>query len=316
MVQFRALQETDTEQIETLLHSLWGHDPSMLAAYSMHRIWPAGGFLRRSLVAVDGDALIAAATIFQSSFHPSYLYVIINVAHERQRQGIGSALLARLRSVAPGHGLMAKATQRDTAGMRFLRKHGFHIAVHSSTGLIDPQSPDAKRWLEGMPTSVDGFEIMPWDSDKGAVTRLDLARQHAAVYAGFHTWNPLAALSDQVVLARFGGEDVIEGSTLLVLRDGMLCGAASLIRNPFAASAQGEEASEAYLVNIGVTGVPEPQSNQLTAALIRRSIEWAGVNGYRVRFEADDTYQPHYTLFSAAPATEVDRDLVALLADG
>jgi hypothetical protein len=96
----------------------------------------------------------------------------------------------------------------------------------------------------------------------------------------------------------------------------MLCGAASLIRDPFAASAQGKESPEAYLVNIGVTGVAEPQSTQLTAALIRRSIEWAGVNGYHVRFEADDTYHPHYTLFSAAPATEVDRDLVALLADG
>jgi len=37
-------------------------------------------------------------------------------------------------------------------------------------------------------------------------------------------------------------------------------------------------------------------------------LDWAGEAGFRVRFEADEEYAPHLTLYQSALADEVDRD--------
>jgi hypothetical protein len=197
--------------------------------------------------------------------------------------------------------------------MAFLAKQGFRAAVHTTTGLLDSRQESVNRWLESLPSTLEDFRIAAWRTDASTVTRLQLAQVHAAVYAQFHAWNPLATLSDDVLLARFCGDDVIEGSSFCAFAGHSLCGAASLIRNPFLPAAQAGIRNEAYLIHAGVTGIEEPAASQLTMALIRRSILWAGENNYSVRFEADSTYSPHYTLFNAAPAADVDRDFVALL---
>jgi GNAT superfamily N-acetyltransferase len=311
-VRIRPYAETDAPEVEALLLALWQHDPMMLAAYQMHRHWPQIGYLRQTLVAVQNGAICGAGTIFQSSFHPMYPYVVINVAPAAQRLGIGVALLARLRELAPGSRLLAKAVQGDTAGTEFLAKHGFTVVARSSSGLLDPAQPPVRHWLEGLPAAVKGFTLERWDGAAGTFTPLQIARVHAAVYNGFHAYSPLAALSDDIVQARFFGADVLEGSTVCVEQDGALCGAASLIRNP-SATPDAAARPEAYLVNLGVTGVAKSQADQLTAALIRHSLDWAREHNYVVRFEADDTYHPHYQLFGAAPAEEVRRDLAALL---
>jgi GNAT superfamily N-acetyltransferase len=307
--QIRPFTDEDAPAVEALLSARWGHDPMMLAAYRMHRLWPPTGLVRETVVAMADGAVCGAGTIFQSSYHPAYPYVVINLLLGAQRQGIGTALLAELQQFAPGRRLTARALLGDTAGMNFLSKHGFAVVVHNSTGLLDPTQPAVRHWMEQLPAAVDGFAIRAWEPRSG-VPPLELARCHEAIYAQFHAWNPPAALSDQAVLARFFGEDVLDSATLYVTQGDALCGAASLIRNPLAADGEGAR-PEAYLVNIGVRGVAE--AGALTAALIRHSLVSAARLGYTVRFEADDTYRPHYELFAAAPATEVRRDLAALL---
>lgn len=64
-----------------------------------------------------------------------------------------------------------------------------------------------------------------------------------------------------------------------------------------------------------MAGADRPGAHEITAALIRRSLEFAADRGLRVCFEADDTYVPHRTLFERAPAIEVDRDF-AIMANG
>jgi GNAT superfamily N-acetyltransferase len=307
----RPFTDEDAPDVGALLSAHWGHDPMMLAAYRMHRQWPETGHVRQTLVAIADGAVCGAGTIFQSSYHPAYPYVVINLSLAAQRQGIGTALLAELRQFAPGRRLTARALLGDTAGMNFLCKHGFAVVVHNSTGLLDPNQPAVRHWMEQLPAAVDGFAINAWEPRSG-VTPLDLARCHEAVYAQFHAWNPPAALSDEAVRTRFFGEDVLDRTTLCVTQGDALCGAASLIRNPLAVGGAGAR-PEAYLVHIGIRGVAEAAAGALTAALIRHSLASAARLGYTVRFEADDTYRPHYELFAAAPATEVRRDLAALL---
>ena len=71
----------------------------------------------------------------------------------------------------------------------------------------------------------------------------------------------------------------------------------------------------AYLAHVRVVGPDRPHVHELTAALIRRSLEWAGDAGLRVRFEADEWYAPHLALYETAPAEEVDRDFTILVND-
>jgi GNAT superfamily N-acetyltransferase len=306
----RPAQEVDIDAVNHIRHRLWQHDPVMLLSYDWHRVWPpASGLIRKTLIATHQETICGAGTVFESTFHPLRLYLVINVASEWQRRGVGSALFHALASLGDGRGWLVKATLRDTAGCGFLSKHGFRPIMRSRMGLIDPRDHATQAWLSNFPKDVDGFHFQRWQS-ADSKTLIDAARVHAAVYRRYHSYNPPIEVSDERALELYCGPTVFKDSHLFVYKEGVMVGAANLFRE-----AAHQAADECYLVNVGANTAQAAITCDLTAALIRRSIEWAGAQGTNVRFEVDDAYIPHCEIFESAPALEIDRDFVLMARD-
>jgi hypothetical protein len=153
-----------------------------------------------------------------------------------------------------------------------------------------------RAWMETLPEAVEGIRIEACPAESMSEAAMVLAQ----VYTQFHHWNPPAPFSTERAQEIFCGEAMIRDSVLVMIKGDSIIGAANLLRNPTR-----PDASEGYLVHVGVI---DKADEMLTKALIRRSMEFAAGRGLQVRFEADDTYQPHRALFEAAPAEQVDRD--------
>lgn len=191
MVVIRPFAAADAEPIDELLRTLWGHDPTMLAQYRWHRDWPTGaGRLRRTLVAAVDGGLVGAGTLFESAIHPRRPFVIVNVAVEWQRRGIGAALFNALEGLGDGRPWLAKTTRRDLAGRAFLAKRGFRPIVGTLTGLLDPRDDAVRAWLAGLPAAAPPFRLLRFDDPGCATSLAEVALVLAAVYRQFHGWNP------------------------------------------------------------------------------------------------------------------------------
>jgi predicted N-acetyltransferase YhbS len=311
----RPFEVADAEPVAQLLQTLWGHDPVRLSLYSIHKDWrdlaSRQHLIRLTLVAVVGGDIVGVGTLFESTYHPLMLNVVINVRPDRQRQGIGTALYRALREAADGRPWTVRLTLRDPAGTGFFARHGFSVLVRTMMGLLDPHEKPVREWMVSLPTAPEGFNIERLDPGTGKVPVEEIALFHAEIYRQFHLWNPPAEFSVERATALFCGEDRIEGSQLGAFEGRKLVGAANLIRNPFDVSRQ-----EAYLVHVGVAerDVSGPLAHMLTAALIRSSLLFADDHELKVRFEADSTFVPHWAIFELSPAAQLDADSV-LMAD-
>jgi GNAT superfamily N-acetyltransferase len=303
----RPYAEQDTAHVTVLLEATWSHDPTMLAIYrQMHRDWPAGSSIRRTLVAEHEAAIVGVATLFESTIHPCTLFAAINVAAGWQRQGIGSRLFHELERLGDHRPWLVKITLRDQAGVSFCQKRGFYRAISTLTGVLDPCHAAVQRWISTLPDVLPGYQIAPFDAD--TISLADVALLHAAIYRQAHRWNPPVVEQTAAALKRFCGPGVIEGSECCVWRDQQLVGAGHLITHPFQ-----PDSDEAYLVQLGVVDLPPPDTHALIGALVRCLLAFAAEQGLSVRFEADDADQPLYALLIDAPATAVDRDFMAML---
>lgn len=287
-----------------ILHQNWDHDPKMLMVYGVHRVWlPEDPLIRRTLVATINDEVVGVATLIEHTLHPKMLWAAINVAPDRQRQGVGSALYEALSSSADGRPWLVKLTLRDRAGTAFLEKRGFYSPRgRGIMGVLDLHKEEVQRWLEQLPRDVPGYTFLSLDDARNPATLEDVARVQALIYRQYHTWNPPIDEPLARALTHYCGSEVLTGSQLCVFEGENLIGAANVFRH----SLDGDDG--AYLAHIGVVGREHPHVHELTAALIRRTLEWAEAAGYRVRFEADDEYAPHRTVYQTAPADEIDRD--------
>lgn len=277
----------------------------------MHRAWPAGqGSLRRTLIAAGDGAVVGVGTLFENTFHPRRLMVVVNVAGGWRRRGIGSALFDALAQLGDGRPWLAKITRRDRAGMAFLAGRGFRPAINTLTGVLDPRREPVRVWLATLPAVVPGYRVIPFDDPACPASLAEVALVHAAVYRQFHQWNPPVEEDAAMALAHHCGPDVVAGSHLCAYAGDGLVGAANLIADPFHLGPD-----RAYLVNAGVVGADRPGARDITAALVRRSLEFAAARDLRVTFEVDDTYVHHQALFELAPVTEIDRDFT-IVANG
>lgn len=305
-VVIRRFEASDAGSVEALLRQSWGHEPMMLTVYGIHRVWPPGGSLiRETLVATVAGKVRGAATLIESTLHPKMLWAAVNVAPGWQRRGLGSALYDALLPVSDGRPWLVKLTLRDEAGTSFLEKRGFYSprSVRSIMGVLDPRKRSVQGWLERLPRDVPGYTFLSLGDPENPATLEDMARVQAAVYRQYHAWNPPVEEPLDRALAHYCGPTVLAGSNICVFEGETLIGAANLFRYP-----PSSEGGDAYLAHIGVVGKERPQVQELTAALIRRSLEWASAVGFRVRFEADEAYAPHHALYESAPADDLDRD--------
>lgn len=302
----RPFAPDDAEGVEALVHALWDHDPAMIAIYNFHRDWrDAAPLIRHTLIATVADEVVAAGTIFESMLHPLRLFLAINVVARWQRQGIGSALYGTLATFGDDRPWVVKATKRDLATMNFLERRGFRQIMSSLTGVIDPRADNVREWLASLPREVPGYTLISFDDPACRATPDEVAQVLAEIYTQFHQWNPPSTIGlERIRELLVSG--TIPGSMFCVFAGDRLIGASNL----FVDNEYHINPNEANISSFGMIGLDQPPA--LTAALLRRSIEFAGECGLLLRFEADESYVPHRGLFETAPTIAIDRDFVAM----
>ncbi|MEO8289071.1 MAG: GNAT family N-acetyltransferase [Chloroflexota bacterium] len=305
-IEIRPFQQVDAIAVEQILQQLWGHDPTHLSLYRQHRDWQAdpssAGLARHTLVAVEGSTVVGAGTLFESTLHPRMHLLVINVAQEWQRRGIGTKLYDALYLLSSDRQWCAKMTQCDPAGMSFLAKRGWYGLVGTLTGLLDPQAEAVAKWMRSLPASIEGCCIVTFSEPDCPATLDEMASIHVHLYTEAHYWNPPSqalASSAQTIFC----DGAIKGSELLAYAGGDLVGAANLITSPFDPAS-----GEAYMVWLGVLERELHRNPDLPAALIRRMLEFAARRNLRVRFEVDSTRHPEREILQSSPAIELDND--------
>ncbi|GGC99065.1 hypothetical protein GCM10011512_27480 [Tersicoccus solisilvae] len=141
----------------------------------------------RTIVAEDDGVPVAAGVVSEASVHPERLWVYIEVARERQREGIGSTLLAMLRQelgAAPVQRLRGKV-ELDSPGASFAASAGFAPLQHSQVVVVHPKA------LPLVPLHEDGSQVIE-DLATGSV---ELTRALWDFYRAVHDWDPPADLS-------------------------------------------------------------------------------------------------------------------------
>jgi ribosomal protein S18 acetylase RimI-like enzyme len=111
---------------------------------------------RRTLVFVRDDEIVGAGTLLASARHPSRYFVVVLVAPDARRRGVGSKLLTELVGLGDGRPLLARVREADTAGLAFLCARGFNVLTRSRVGVVDPHdgrcpvstTPSCDRWLQ------------------------------------------------------------------------------------------------------------------------------------------------------------------------
>ncbi|MEH0111426.1 GNAT family N-acetyltransferase [Tersicoccus sp. MR15.9] len=152
----------------------------------------------RTIVAEDDGVPVAAGVVSEASVHPERLWVYIEVARERQREGIGSTLLAMLKQEiggAPVQRLRGKVAL-DSPGATFAASAGFGPLQHSQIVVVNRQA------LPLVPLHEDGSQVIE-DLATGSV---ELTTALWEFYRSVHQWDPPADLSVGRVNQLFLGE--------------------------------------------------------------------------------------------------------------
>lgn len=124
-VKIQAFGDADPQLIATTLDTLLDADADSLWVAQGHRLHGAdraGDLWRRTLLAVGDDGIVGAGTVVSSRIHPGRRPASIEVRPDCRRRGIGSQLLAALRTITPdGRPLAGKV--RPNSLLRRSSKH-------------------------------------------------------------------------------------------------------------------------------------------------------------------------------------------------
>ncbi|ALU39734.1 hypothetical protein AS188_08165 [Kocuria flava] len=146
----------------------------------------------RTLVAEDSGVPVAAGTVHESPLHPLRLWAWVEVAPDRRGEGIGTALLARLRAEAASapSGTTALRTRvaPGSAGERFARAAGLDPVrtsrvVRVGAGALPVRPLDAGP--DGSPAQT---------VEDLATGSVELTRALWEFYRAEHGWDPPADL--------------------------------------------------------------------------------------------------------------------------
>jgi GNAT superfamily N-acetyltransferase len=216
----RPYREADAAAVETLLGAAWPHDSTLREISAIHGSdLESEGRWRRTLVYVRDDEVVGAGTLLATARHPSRYFVVVLVAPEARRCGVGSALLAELVEVGVGRPLLARVREADGAGLAFLDARGFRVLMRSRVGVVDPQDTRVRAWIAATPPRLV----------ESQTPRDQLAIAHEDAYAAEHArWSPVSRRPLEESLRLFCGESWLPESARTVRSEGRIAAVAGL----------------------------------------------------------------------------------------
>lgn len=267
---FRPFEERDTAAVDALLDSSWPDDPALREISAIHGEDHDDGRWRRTLVSVSSGEIVGAGTLLGSARHPTRYFVVLLVAAEFRRRGIGSALLAALTSLGDGRPLLARVRETDGTGVGFLRSRGFGLLMRSRVGVVDPHDPRVRAWAAGS----RGAEMI--DAD---LSPYELAVAHEEAYAAEHaSWSPTTERPVDESLRIFCGDSWLPQTARAVRSQGRIAAVAGLHGPPLASVDD-----ELFLIAGSATG-----DEMALRAVVGAELELARTLGARVSIEADE----------------------------
>jgi GNAT superfamily N-acetyltransferase len=220
----------------------------------------AGPHWRRTLVAEAGGRAVGAATVFASRWHPTRLWLGLEVAPAQRRCGIGTALLQAARDVAgrDGRPLRAKVFA-DSPGALFAEAEGFHLLQRSRTFRL-------RR--DGTSTTDPRFRVDTSPPPEAA------AEAFLALYVRIYGWDPPGEIGPADVRTTH----VDPAATTLLVRaaDGSTLAIGCLYDEP-----------DGLLLSGGATTDAQP-ADAAAGALLDAAAAQATTLGRELLVEADD----------------------------
>ena len=184
-IEYRAWREDD----DLRLLQVWPDAPSAPARAFRARLGATGPAFSRTIVAEDSGVPVAAGVAYESPWHPRRLWAYLEVAPDRQGEGIGAELLTRLRAAgaeAPS-GVTALRTRVAAGGTGegFALASGFEPIMRSRVVRVAAgalPAPDMGRAPDGSPArTVEDL----------ATGSVELTRAVWRFYRDVHGWDPV-----------------------------------------------------------------------------------------------------------------------------
>lgn len=186
----RPYHRGDRADVDALLDD--DSDPLLVAQlHPLHGPDRDGDRWRRTVLAVtEQGEVVGAGTAARNRVHPDTLSTIIEVSAGHRRRGVGSRLLAGLRSVAPdGATFRGKVHESDRPGYGFAMAVGAQVVVRSPGLIFSPPYHKLRAWIARQPTP-DGARV----DSLARCSDEELLENWLTLYVRVHEdWSPAAA---------------------------------------------------------------------------------------------------------------------------
>jgi hypothetical protein len=229
------------------------------------------------------ERIVGAATLLGSARHPSRYFVVVLVAPEARRRGIGSAIFEALAGLGDGRPLLARVREMDAAGLSFLSAQGFGLLMRSRVGVVDPRDPETAGWISRVPSLLV----------ESALAREELAMAHEEAYTIEHaSWSPTTERPLQESLRLFCGDSWMPDTARVVRRNGRIAAVGGLHGPPLSPAE-----SELFLIAGTATG-----DEAALRAVIATELDLGRSLHATISIEADDANPELAAILDELPA--------------
>lgn len=292
-IEYRPWREDD----DLRLLEVWPDAPSAPAQAFRARLGANDdAAFSRTLVATDDGVPVAAGVVYESPWHPQRLWCYVEVAPDRQREGIGHELVARLRAEAEqapsGVSELRTRVTPGSTGEQFAQAEGLHPAMRSRVVRV------AAGALP-MPTLGQNADGTPAQTIEDLATgSVELTRAVWEFYRAVHEWDPvgeigIGAVNQQLLSDKAGAFGAV------VLRDGAADSGAkapiaafAVSYRPFDPHNPDQEPAEFEAADVLLGYVPGASDGEAETGQAVEKLLALLVNDYPVELEVDDSMTP------------------------
>jgi GNAT superfamily N-acetyltransferase len=294
----RDIDGADGPQLQKIVADLWVADelwrPGRVAAYAVDQACVIGVERGGRLVGVAG---------LQTARFPRFGVIQLDVVAEAQRVGVGTQLLAGLRSRYPEHRMMMRVRPWDEATVAFCETNGFEVAERVVEGWLDPMGAAVSEWIDRTLAtstayaSVESGWASEWPRETIALLLEDWFQRH-------HGWLSRPDLTAVEAVERYL-DPALENTLFVASVANEAVGAGVLVPDPF-----GQRNRGAHLAYLGVGGPGRSDEAEIVAGLVAHCLASARGQDRPVQVEVQHHHHALHRVIASLPTDSLYDGLV------